>query len=207
MRGIQRAGIELVQFIEPVVADDAELQELRHGLQRQQASQAHDRGHVCGRVGFPQSGFRASRRPDRWSQGDQRPSTSVGVGARWQMTVTSLPSQEPSRAALIKRLGAFSMRSQREGDVHTINVIGEMDVASTGDVEQLLIDVEASDACVIFVDLSTVTFMDSTAIKMLVCAHGRSRDNGNRLALRRPPDSVRRVLDICGVDGLLPFTD
>jgi len=121
------------------------------------------------------------------------------------MTVTSLPSQEPSRAALIKKLGAFSMRSQREGDVHTINVIGEMDLASTGDVEQLLIDVEASDACVIFVDLSAVTFMDSSAIRMFVCAYARSRANGNRLALRRPPDSVRRVHGICGVDGLLPL--
>jgi len=123
------------------------------------------------------------------------------------MTVPSLPSQESSRAAHIKRLGEFSMSSRREGDVHTINVIGEMDLASTGDVEQQLLDVEASDACVIFVDLSAVTFIDSTAIKMLVCSHARSRDNGNRLALRRPPDSVRRVLRIYGVDGLLPFAD
>ncbi len=83
------------------------------------------------------------------------------------------------------------MSSRREGDVHSINVIGEMDLATTDDVEQLLLDVEASDACVIFVDLSSVTFMDSTAIR---CAHARSRDNGSRLALRRPPDSVRRVL-------------
>jgi len=39
---------------------------------------------------------------------------------------------------------------------------------------------------------------------MLMCAHARSRNDGNRLTLRRPPDSVLRI---CGVDELLPFAD
>jgi len=123
------------------------------------------------------------------------------------MTVSSLSPHEPSRPAQIKNLAGFSMRSHREGDVHTISLIGEMDLASTGAVEQLLLDIEASDACVIYVDLSALTFVDSTAIRMLMCAHARSRNDGNRLTLRRPPDSVLRVLRICGVDELLPFAD
>ena len=57
------------------------------------------------------------------------------------------------------------MRSRREGDVHTISLIGEMGLASTGAVERLLLDIEASDACVIYVDLSALTFVDSTAIR------------------------------------------
>jgi len=123
------------------------------------------------------------------------------------MTVSSLSPHEPSRAAQIKDLAGFSMRSRREGDVHTISLIGEMGLASTGAVERLLLDIEASDACVIYVDLSALTFVDSTAIRMLMCAHARSRNDGNRLTLRRPPDSVLRVLRICGVDELLPFAD
>jgi len=67
------------------------------------------------------------------------------------MTVSSLSPHEPSRAAQIKDLAGFSMRSRREGDVHTISLIGEMGLASTGAVERLLLDIEASDACVIYV--------------------------------------------------------
>jgi anti-anti-sigma factor len=68
--------------------------------------------------------------------------------------------------------------------------------------------VEASDALSIVVDLSALTFVDSTGVRLLIMnAQARSRADANRLMLLRGPDGVQRVFVLCGVDGLLPFAD
>ena len=114
---------------------------------------------------------------------------------------------EQSRAEHIVKLGHLAMRSVRDDDVHTIALVGEMDLANAADVERELIRAEATNATKIVVDLSELVFMDSTGIQLLITAHARSRHDGNRLALIRPPARVFRVLTIAGVDGLLPFAD
>ncbi len=88
-----------------------------------------------------------------------------------------------------------------------MSLAGEIDIASAGDVEQELIRAEDSDAGAIVVDLSRLTFMDSTGIRMLLMAQARSHANGNRLVLRRPPEDIMRVLQLAGVVDRLPFDD
>lgn len=102
-------------------------------------------------------------------------------------------------------LGALTVRSYREGDVHTIALSGEMDLSNAGEVERELLHAEATDAAAILVDLSDLSFMDSTGIRLLIAADARSRADSCRLRLTRPPAAVFRVLCIAGVDGLLPF--
>ena len=86
-------------------------------------------------------------------------------------------------------------------------VAGEIDIATVGDVEQELRQAEGSDADQIVLDLSGVTFVDSSAIRLLLAADIRSRADGARLSLRRPPARVMRVLRIAGVDDVLAFVD
>ncbi|MEY2516274.1 MAG: anti-sigma factor antagonist [bacterium] len=104
-------------------------------------------------------------------------------------------------------LGSLSMRSHRDGDVHTIALDGEVDIATAGHVEHELQRAEASDATAIVLDLSELSFIDSTGIRMLVMADARDRADGRRLALRRPPDAVLRVLHLAGIADRLPFDD
>ena len=47
----------------------------------------------------------------------------------------SLNMLSPSRAEQMAKFDAFSMRSQRDGDTHTISLNGEVDLANAGDVE------------------------------------------------------------------------
>ncbi len=116
-----------------------------------------------------------------------------------------IPDQ--SRAEHVIKLGQLSVRSQRDGDTHTIALAGEMDLANAPDVERELVRAESTNATAIVVDLSELTFMDSTGIRLLITAHARSREDGGRLQLIRPPARVFRVLCIAGVDKLLPFAD
>ena len=109
-----------------------------------------------------------------------------------------------SRVEQIVRLAQLSMTSERDGDVHTLGLAGEIDLANAMDVERELRRIEDTDADVILVDLAGVSFIDSTAIKVLISAAARSQSR-NRLLLDAPSPAVLRVLRIAGVADLLPL--
>ena len=113
-----------------------------------------------------------------------------------------LPTE--SRAEQIVRVAQLSMTSEREGDVHTLSLTGEIDLANANDVDRELRRIEETDAAVILVDLAGVSFVDSTAIKVLIGAAARSQ-SANRLLLDSPSPAVLRVLHIAGVADLLPL--
>ena len=120
------------------------------------------------------------------------------------------PQRDPDegRAELLER-GTFGVRSARDADVHTISLAGELDLATAGEVQRELERVEATDARRIVLDLSELTFMDSTGVRLVVRANARSRDadGDGRLELVRGPHNVQRVFELCGVVELLPFAD
>lgn len=59
---------------------------------------------------------------------------------------------------------------------------------------------DASPAVVI--DLSAVTFLDSSGLGALVEIRKQARERGQRAALRKPNARVRRVLEIARIDSL-----
>ncbi len=114
---------------------------------------------------------------------------------------------EPPRAAELARLGGLAISSRRQGSVHTLSLAGELDLATAGAVEEALAHAEATDAKSIVVDLSAVSFIDSTGVRLVLCAHARSLRSGDRVTLRRGPRAVQRVFAISGVEEQLPFAD
>ena len=58
-----------------------------------------------------------------------------------------------SRAEQIVRLSQLSLVSEREGDIHTLSLTGEIDLANAAQVDDELRRIEATDAEVILVDL------------------------------------------------------
>ena len=116
-----------------------------------------------------------------------------------------LQSPIPVRAEQIVRLAQLSIVSEREGDLHVLSLTGEIDLANAADVDAELRRIEATDVEVILVDLSGVSFIDSTGLKVLIVAAARARETG-RLLLERPSPAVLRLLHIAGVAALLPLT-
>jgi len=114
---------------------------------------------------------------------------------------------ETSRAQQPIELGTVTMISARDGDVHTICLRGELDLATAGGVQRELERVEDTDAKAIVLDLSGLTFMDSTGLRLVMSAHARSRADANRLRLMRGSRAVQRVFELTGVEQMLPFAD
>ena len=78
---------------------------------------------------------------------------------------------------------------KRDGLVHVM-LRGELDLSSVNKVQDELRRVEADAPSVVLLDLSKLTFLDSTGLRCLVTADQRARDAGRRLVLVRGPDPV-----------------
>ena len=119
----------------------------------------------------------------------------------------AVPDREPSRAHEIIKLGDLTLTSDREGAVHSICLFGELDLATATWVQDELTRVEASEVDSIIGDLSGLTFIDSTGIRLLYVAAARSRADSDRLALLRGGAAVQRALQLTALEDRLPFVD
>ena len=85
------------------------------------------------------------------------------------------------------------------GGERTLAIIGEVDLAVKTQLNLELADLLAEAHSPALVDLSRVTFMDSTGLNAFCDADREGRALGVPLVLIGVPDGVRRVLDITGL--------
>ena len=95
---------------------------------------------------------------------------------------------------------------ERDGRVHVL-LRGELDLSTVGQVQDALERVEAGSPSVVVLDLSKLSFLDSTGLRCLVTANERAREQGRRLVIVRGPDAVQRVFSITGLDDRLEIVD
>ena len=106
------------------------------------------------------------------------------------------------------RAGMLEIESLEAGDSHLISLAGELDLASCPALETELRSVETNGAARIVLDLSGLEFIDSTGIALLVAALRRSENDSGRLRfVRSRSEEVCRLLEICGLEGSLPYVD
>jgi anti-anti-sigma factor len=90
------------------------------------------------------------------------------------------------------------------GDGIDVAITGEMDLATSEPLGRTLKRVLASKPVMMRLDLAEVSFLDSSGIRCLVGVAERAAEVGSHLVVRNPTPMVLRVLEICGVDQLLP---
>jgi anti-sigma B factor antagonist len=89
-----------------------------------------------------------------------------------------------------------------------IGLQGELDLGTADRVDAELAKAERGGGGTIMLDLSELTYIDSTGIAMLVAAAKRSEANGWRLRIKRSEaPSVQRMVELTGLEGRLPFED
>ena len=110
------------------------------------------------------------------------------------------------RAEHARKLGSLTLRSERDGDVHVVEIIGELDLDGAPRLEAELLRVEATDAPSIVIDLGGLEFIDSTGIRLLLMSADRCTESG-RLTLLKGPRQVHRVFEITDLVDRLPFAD
>jgi anti-anti-sigma factor len=103
---------------------------------------------------------------------------------------------QPSAEGLAVAPG-FSTTARDLPDLHVVALHGELDVISADGLVDALVNVAGSR---LVVDLSGLTFMDSSGIAALVVARNRILANEQgQLELSRPEGIVRKALEIVGL--------
>lgn len=82
-----------------------------------------------------------------------------------------------------------------------LTVAGEIDLATAPQLQMRVAEVNAAEHLIL--DMSGVTFMDSTGLRVVIGAHERAREAGGRFALVAPDGPVTKLLAITGVDAWL----
>jgi anti-sigma B factor antagonist len=84
---------------------------------------------------------------------------------------------------------------------------GEFDMAVAARVEDELASLRRSSPRELVVDLSDVTFLDSTGLHVLVRLHAAAQEERFQLSIVRGGDAVERVFEVTGLDSVLPLVD
>ena len=113
----------------------------------------------------------------------------VGIDGFDAGTITDLP---------------YTCAVQRRGRTAEVMLEGELDLAAKDVLDQaLIVAFEAGPVETLIVDLTRVTFADSTTMTWLVQADTRATAAGGRLVAVAGPGPVRAILHMTGVDERL----
>ena len=93
-----------------------------------------------------------------------------------------------------------------DGLAHVV-LTGELDLSTIQKVEQELTRVEGEGPAIVALDLSRLTFLDSSGLRVIVSADQRARRENRRFVVVRGPETVQRVFSITRLDEQLELVD
>jgi anti-sigma B factor antagonist len=89
--------------------------------------------------------------------------------------------------------------SEQNGVAHVV-LSGELDLSTVDKVEHELTRVEAEGPATVALDLSRLTFLDSSGLRLIVSADKRARRDSRRFVVVRGSETVQRVFAITHLD-------
>jgi anti-sigma B factor antagonist len=102
---------------------------------------------------------------------------------------------------------ALEIDSEVQADTARLTPTGELDIATAPQLEQEVRSLLARPVRSLVIDLSRLTFIDSSALRLFIILNDRSAAEGWTLSFVRPTGQVRSVFEITGAEESLPFVD
>ena len=98
-----------------------------------------------------------------------------------------------------------SARLTIENGSSPIVLIGEIDAHTAPQLAETFTPLPGEGD--IDLDMAGVDFMDSSGLRVLIDVHQRAESEGRRLVIRRPSNTVARLIEISGLANLLHLAD
>jgi anti-sigma B factor antagonist len=105
------------------------------------------------------------------------------------------------------RTASFTAHVSSDDERALVRLIGELDVAAAPQAMQAIAEAEEQWPTTLELDLSTLAFMDSTGLRLMLTTRARALESGRRLLLRRGPYAVQRVFEVTALAPLFEFVD
>ena len=96
---------------------------------------------------------------------------------------------------------------RRTGESQAVRIArsGELDIATVDEVERSIFAAVDERPATLVVDLSGLSFMDSTGLRLILASDARRRATGDRLVLIPGPEAVHRVFRLALLEDRLQF--
>ncbi len=101
----------------------------------------------------------------------------------------------------------FHIEEREDGNLPVIAVAGEIDVATAPLLRETLHRLIAQGSSTVVLDLLQVTFLDSTALGVLVGALKRCRELGGELSIVVTDPRIMKIFEITGLTKVFPIAD
>jgi len=93
-----------------------------------------------------------------------------------------------------------------DAERHVVAVRGEIDLFTAPELKAALSEAIESGHTRIVVDLTDTTFLDSTALGVLIGAVKRLRSRDGRLTIVNVDDNIAKTFEITGLDQIFPIS-
>jgi anti-sigma B factor antagonist len=111
---------------------------------------------------------------------------------------------QPSHRSVSPEL--FQCEVQPERGAARVFALGSLDVAAAPVLDEQLRELRDAGFRRLIVDLSKLSFMDSTGLRLLLKWDGDARQDGFAIDVVPGPPAVQRVFELTGTSDLLRFT-
>ena len=103
-------------------------------------------------------------------------------------------------------LEEFEIGATTQGGVTIISPRGELDIATAPAFRDAIVTAFAGARYVV-ADLADLTFLDSSGLAVLAVAHKRADECGARFEIANPREQARSLMELTGVDNVVPVRD
>ena len=94
----------------------------------------------------------------------------------------------------------MQINTESDGETVTVSVDGELDAHNCSHLGEAIRNAVAASGQSVVIEASALRFIDSSAISELLRARQEVTDRGGALSMRNVAPSVRRVLEITGLE-------
>lgn len=105
------------------------------------------------------------------------------------------------------REAPFQVESERSEGEGRLRLVGEFDLATAARVEAEAERLIAAGSGTLVLDLTGLSFIDSSGLRVIVVLQQRSAEEGWQLELVPPGEPVMKVFRISGLEDRLHFRD
>lgn len=100
----------------------------------------------------------------------------------------------------VEREGQFNVSLETSPGLYTVALSGELDIATADQLTAALDGVSPASGERLVIDLTAVSFMDSTGLRVLIATNNAATDGGYELFIVTGDSPAKRVLELTRMD-------
>lgn len=101
----------------------------------------------------------------------------------------------------------FDLETETSGTSALVTIRGDLDLQVVDQVTEALTRIESDGPELLVIDLSKISFMDSSGMGVVAAAHIRAKESSRRFAIVMPPAGVKQAFERTKFSEVVPIAE